>query len=178
MLVILDIAKLAQIIYGMYVNDLSSEFNTSLDSSTPTSLEDIFAIAKYVVNSSSIVRKTDLLTFLDAVDSYSGTAEGLENVVISQKDALVEIIPFKVSVIGGYITGGLIEDSLSVIAEENQSNLGHYIFSNTPTGQLSASGSMFEANSLVSNQMPLKAPELSSVISPITTLLLDFQTCR
>ena len=116
----------------------------------------------------------NLLLFLDAVDNYNESIDGLENAIKNQKDNLTTVIPFEVTLIDSYISGALIEDSLSNIAEENRSNPAHYIFPNTPFREISASGGEFEANNSVSNQMNLKAPPLSRGISPITTLLINF----
>jgi len=83
----LNLSKLSQIIYIIYVNNLQDELNTSLHTTTPVNLDAIFTVADKIVDDSSSPLRADTALFLYKVQNYNGTAKNLENDISKYKSA-------------------------------------------------------------------------------------------
>ena len=86
-----DLAKISQVIYIMIKdNHLKNSFISSLSSSEPKSIEEVFNIATSIVDSSSSNEKVELNSFLTTINSYSGSVLDMESAISDEKEVLVK----------------------------------------------------------------------------------------
>ena len=87
-----DLAKISQVVYVMIKDDdLKDSFVSSLSSSEPKSIEEVFSVATNTVNSSNSNEKTELNSFLTTVKSYDGDTSDMENHLSQVKDTIVTV---------------------------------------------------------------------------------------